>query len=92
MEPRRGVIAPELERWSRDAHEGDQRTVVVRLRGGTDVGRAAERLAEIGMRVASSGPGSVIGHVSPPVLRRTGQETWVLAVEAPRTLRSLEHG
>jgi hypothetical protein len=92
MEPRRGVLAPELERWSRDADEGERRTVIVRLRGGTDADRAAERLAEIGMAIASSGPGSVIGHVSPPVLRRTGQETWVLAVEVPRTLRSLPHG
>ncbi|XVV00381.1 hypothetical protein ACQPW3_23380 [Actinosynnema sp. CA-248983] len=92
MEPRRGVLAPELERWCREADDGDRRTALVRLRGGADVGQAAERLASLGMEVTSSGPGSVIGAVSPPVLRRIGQQTWVLAVEGPRTLRSLGHG
>jgi hypothetical protein len=92
MEPRRGVIAPELERWSRDADEGEQRTAIVRLRGGTDVDHAVGRLTEIGMTISSSGPGSVIGRVSPPVLRRIGQETWVLAVEVPQTLRSFPRG
>lgn len=92
MEPRRGVIAPELERWSRDADDGDRRTALVRLRGGAEVEQAAERLTSLGMEVTSSGPGSVVGTVSPPVLRLIGQETWVLAVEGPRTLRSLQHG
>lgn len=91
MEPRRGVIVPELERWSRDAAESEQRTAIVRLRGGTDVDRAVGRLTEIGMVIASSGPGSVIGRVSPPALRRIGQETWVLAVDVPQTLRSFPH-
>ncbi|MEU7531943.1 hypothetical protein AB0A74_39840 [Saccharothrix sp. NPDC042600] len=92
MEPRRGVLAPELERWCRDAGDGDRRTALVRLRGGADVERAAGRLAALGMEVTSRGPGSVTGTVSPPALRRIGQETWVLAVEGPRTLRSLQHG
>lgn len=92
MEPRRGVVSPELERWCRDAGDGDRRTALVRLRDGAEVERAAERLAALGMEVTSRGPGSVIGTVSPPVLRRIGQETWVLAVEGPRTLRSLQHG
>jgi hypothetical protein len=83
-------VAPELDRWSRNASQDDRRTAIVRLRGGTDPERAAGRLAEIGMDVASSGPGSVIGHVSPPVLRRIGQESWVLAVERPQVLRPLD--
>jgi hypothetical protein len=89
MEPRRVVIAPEFERWCRNADRDDRRTAIVRLRGGTDPARAAERLAGLGMEVGSSGAGSVIGGVSPEVVRRIGQETWVLAVEEPRTLRSL---
>lgn len=89
MEPRRVVVAPELERWRRDAGQGDRRSAIVRFRGGTDPQRAADRLAAIGMDVVSSGPGSVIGNVSPEVLRLVGQETWVQAVEGPRTLRSL---
>ncbi|MCC8243178.1 hypothetical protein [Saccharothrix luteola] len=91
MEPRRGVVTPELERWSRDADDGDRRTALVRLRGGAEVGQAAERLTSLGMEVTSTGPGSVIGAVSPPALRRIARETWVLAVEGPRTLRSLQH-
>ncbi|MEJ2852377.1 MULTISPECIES: hypothetical protein [unclassified Saccharothrix] len=92
MEPRRGVVAPELERWCRDAGDGDRRTAVVRLRGTAEVGQAVERLGSLGMEVTSSGPGSVIGTVTPPAVRRIGQQTWVLAVEGPRTLRSLRHG
>ncbi|MET9230116.1 hypothetical protein [Lentzea sp. NPDC003310] len=92
MEPRRGVVAPELERWRRNAEEGERRSAVVRFRAGTDPRGAADRLAEIGMEVVSGGPGSVIGNVTPEVLRLIGQETWVQAVEGPRTLRSLRNG
>lgn len=90
MEPRRVVVAPELERWGRAAGPDDRRSVIVRFRGGADPRQAADRLVAIGMEVVSSGAGSVIGNVSPEVLRLIGRETWVLAVEAPRTLRSLQ--
>lgn len=83
-------MAPELERWRRDARAGDRRSVVVRFRGGTDPAHAVDRLTAIGVEVVSGGAGSVIGTVTPEVLRLTGQETWVLAVEGPRTLRSLQ--
>jgi hypothetical protein len=91
MEPRRTVVAPELERWRRNAEQGERRSAIVRFRGGTDPARAADRLAAIGMEVVSSGLGSVIGNVSPAVLHLIGQETWVQAVEGPRTLRSLQN-
>ena len=89
MEPRRGTVAPELDRWARRAEREARRTVVVRLRAGTDPGPAADRLAELGTTVADRGPGSVIGEVTPGVLRRIGQEPWVAAVEPPRSLRQL---
>lgn len=89
MEPRRTVVAPELERWRRNAEQGERRSAIVRFRG--DPQRAADRLAAIGMEVVSSGLGSVIGNVSPEVLHLIGQETWVQAVEGPRTLRSLQN-
>lgn len=85
-------MAPELERWRRNAGQGERRSAIVRFRGGTDPRRAAERLAAIGMEVVSSGPGSVLGNVSAEVLHLIGQETWVQAVEGPRTLRSLQNG
>jgi hypothetical protein len=92
MEPRRGVLAPELDRWRRNANEDDRRTAVVRLRNGTDAEQAATRLAAIGMDVTDLGAGSVVGSVSPPVLYRIGTQPWVLAVEGPRGLRPLAGG
>ncbi|MFE2752777.1 hypothetical protein ACFXGA_12345 [Actinosynnema sp. NPDC059335] len=92
MEPRRAVVAPELERWRRAAGPDDRRSAIVRPRPGTDPEHAADRLAAIGMEVVSAGRGSVIGNVTPEVLRLIGLETWVLAVEGPRTLRSLHGG
>lgn len=92
MEPRRGVLAPELDRWRRQANEDDRRTAVVRLRAGTDAGRAADRLVALGMDVTERASGSVIGSVSPPVLQQIGQEPWVVAVEGPRRLRPLAGG
>jgi len=92
MEPRRGIVTPELDRWGRLAERDARRTAVVRLRGGTDPVQAASRLATIGMTVASSGPASVIGEVTPDVLSRIGQESWVLAVEPSQILRQLGDG
>ncbi|MEU4673926.1 hypothetical protein AB0F91_39725 [Amycolatopsis sp. NPDC023774] len=83
------VVTPELDRWGRHADRDDRRTAVVRVCVGTDLERVASRLAAIGMAVASSGSGSVIGQVSPGVLRRIGQESGVLAVEKPQGLRQL---
>jgi hypothetical protein len=88
MEPRRGVVAPELERWSRSADESARRSVIVRFRGGTD--DAEDRLIALGVDVVSSGAGSVTGNVTPSVLHLVGQQPWVLAVEGPRTLRLLQ--
>jgi hypothetical protein len=92
MEPRRGVLAPELDRWRRQANADDRRTAVVRVRAGTDTARAASRLAEIGMDVTDPGAGSVIGTVSPHVLDQIGREPFVVAVEGPRGLRPLAGG
>jgi hypothetical protein len=89
MEPRRDVLAPPLEHWCRHAGDTEQATAVVRLPPGADAERAAGRLAAIGMDVQSSGPGAVVGQVSPPVLRRIGEQAWVLAVEEPQRLRPL---
>lgn len=90
MEPRRARVAPELDRWSRRAGgAGRTTTAVVRIAAGADHERAAVRLASIGMAVESSGPSSVTGQVSPTVLRLIDDEAWVVAVEAPRTLRPL---
>ncbi|MFS8096911.1 hypothetical protein LFM09_07180 [Lentzea alba] len=87
MEPRRGVVAPELERWRLSADEGERRSVIVRFRGGAD---PTDRLVALGVEVVSRGAGSVTGVVTPEVLHLVGQQTWVLAVEGPRTLRSLQ--
>jgi hypothetical protein len=92
MEPRRAVLAPELDRWCRQAGPGDRHTAIVRLRAGADTGQAASRLAAIGMDVAERGSASIIGSVSPSVLQRIGREPWVVAVEAPRGLRPLAGG
>ncbi|HXV93776.1 MAG TPA: hypothetical protein VD813_10790 [Pseudonocardia sp.] len=89
MKPRRAVLTPELDDWCAHADEAERTTAVVRLAPGSDPDRATSRLEAIGMEVASSGPGSVIGNVSPGALRRIGRERWVVAVEQPHRLRPL---
>jgi hypothetical protein len=86
MEPRRSVIAPSLERWVRDAPDDERRTAIVRIDYSSDPAWAAARLAEEGVTVQSAGPGSIIGVVTPAMIRRVASEPWVLAVEEPKRL------
>jgi hypothetical protein len=89
MQPRRSVLAPELERWCERAGEDEQTTAIVRLGYGADSDRAGRRVSDLGMRVRSSGRTSVLGEATPGVLRRIAGEPWVLAVEAPQRLLPL---
>jgi hypothetical protein len=86
MEPRRSVLAPDLERWVRAAPENEWRTAIVRIGYSSDPEKAAAHLSRDGFLVESVGLGSIIGLVTPPVLQRVAKQPWVLAVEEPTPL------
>lgn len=86
MKPRRGPLSPELRRWCEKAAPDERRTVTVRLAFGTDPIDSANRLAEFGMAIDTTGAAAVTGNTTPGALRRAAEQPWVLAVEEPRRL------
>lgn len=93
MEPRRGVLAPSVERWlAQPQLDGGQestaerRTLVVRLPASADPQQAADRLRDAGATVQTAGAASVTVAVTREALQQVLTEPWILAVEEPRRL------
>lgn len=84
MEPVRSRLSPDLCRWCETAPPDERRTVLVRFGYGADPERAAARLVELGLEVASAGPGTVVASGPPGVVAALEDATWVVAVDQPR--------
>jgi hypothetical protein len=95
VEPRRRVLAPDLERWlvsdgrglERADDQGDERrTAIVRIPAAADTAVAADRLREVGATVQTAGAATVTVAVTRDELQRLLDEPWILSIEAPRRL------
>ncbi len=80
------MVAPALQRWLESSADEDHRTVVVRLRSSADPHQVGTRLREMGARFQPPAAGALVCAVTPQVLRELAQQSWVIAVDAPRQL------
>jgi hypothetical protein len=92
VEPRRNVLAPNLERWLGDTgpesttSDGERRTLVVRLPAAADTAQAADRLRDVGAAVQTEGAASITVAVTRDGLQRLLDEPWIVAIEEPRRM------
>lgn len=85
-------IDPALRRWVASRGPSERCTVLVRLRSSVEPEAAREALGEAGAEVRSAGPGLATAVVSAPVIRSIAMMAIVVAIEAPKELKTTMPG
>jgi hypothetical protein len=77
-------VSPSLLRWCSEPTPGE-RSVIVRVLSTVEPSKAADELRQAGAEIESEGRGVITAIVNPTALEQLCRQSWVLAVEEPRS-------
>jgi len=86
MKPEMRRIAPALERWCREAREGEERTVIVRTARAVPADAARRAVEAVGGIVESAGEGVTTARVTCTTLQALTARPEVVTIDEPRQM------